>query len=630
MKFTKKKADEPPKAPEEEPEEFWTYLDTNAWTKICATNGKQSPIHFTGSRSEVNQEVHFFDIFPSPKPMPTKIELFDEGRILGAKGEFINFYTRRMQPELKQDGPIERVYRTYRMEIKSPCEHKSTNPCQLEFQFWANEEVDYTKGIPIDVRNQAVFSIMFTEQEVGVNFTDGFYVELGEKKEKMPFLNALKQQKEGVTKDSDIFIDIMDAFQKGQILPTDKKEKHQAFYYEGSKTHPTCDETVHWFVHGNLFGVSKGVVEQIKHTWLGNTEIFKDFSNNRLLKTNDVLSFYMVDLTYDAIRGQEEKAPMFVKRTPSPELKPTWGQHVLMATTTHQSQSMVIEAYETHFLIKKLEEEPKKVDKALGDLIYAQGNYVFGIKDDTLLKVNLTGDHASESIPLSAKDITFFVSSYHDDKNPDQFIFAYTDGDKLHVKDTKNKKFFLNNKEKLKLEPAERPGVKITSLAFSTNNAILAIGYAEGFVRILSFNPSGQIIESDWPEPRVLFDDNSPINQVVVKSSMVSAFNDKGEIAYATISQPSCGQNNFPDEEKKLGILKEKVEEEGMLFAASISDFQFFSISNNLLRLWDFDLRRLSISHKIQEGYAPLCNFGRVFEAAAPGADEESQAKKRR
>lgn len=97
MKFIKKKKEDPaPKAEEEEEEAPWNYLDTTMWTKICATNGKQSPIQFTGSRTEKKQDVHFFDIFPSPKPMPTKIELFDEGRLLGAKGEFINFYTRRL------------------------------------------------------------------------------------------------------------------------------------------------------------------------------------------------------------------------------------------------------------------------------------------------------------------------------------------------------------------------------------------------------------------------------------------------------------------------------------------------------------------------------------------------------
>ncbi len=88
--------------------------------------------------------------------------MLDEGRILGARGEFVNFYTRRLQPELKSDAPVERVYRTYRMELKTPCEHESTNPCQLEIQFWANEEIDYTKSNPIEVRNQAVFSLLFT------------------------------------------------------------------------------------------------------------------------------------------------------------------------------------------------------------------------------------------------------------------------------------------------------------------------------------------------------------------------------------------------------------------------------------------------------------------------------------
>jgi len=95
-------------------------------------------------------------------------------------------------------------------------------------------------------------------------------VELGENKEKMPFLNAMKQKKPGITQDSNIFIDIMDSMEKAQVILKDNKQRMQAFYYEGSKTHPTCDETVHWFIHGSLFGVSSGVVEQISKTYLSN------------------------------------------------------------------------------------------------------------------------------------------------------------------------------------------------------------------------------------------------------------------------------------------------------------------------------------------------------------------------
>jgi len=163
MKFNKKATNEKSPAPGEEPEAPWTFLDTNKWYKICAEGKQQSPIAFTGSRSEVSQDIHFFDLFPSPKPMPTKFELLDEGRILAAKGEFMNFYTRRNEPKIKSDGPIERVYRTYRMEIKLPCEHVTTNLCDLELQFWANEEIDYTKANPIEIRNQAVFSLLFTK-----------------------------------------------------------------------------------------------------------------------------------------------------------------------------------------------------------------------------------------------------------------------------------------------------------------------------------------------------------------------------------------------------------------------------------------------------------------------------------
>lgn len=130
----------------------------------------------------------------------------------------------------------------------------------------------------------------------------------------------------------------------------------------------------------------------------------------------------------------------------------------------------------------------------------------------------------------------------------------------------------------------------------------------------------------DWPEAKVLFEDGSKINSVVIKSTMVAAFNDKGAIAMASLSQPSCGKNNYPEEEKKLGILMDTVEDNPIIVAQVISDFQFFSISKKLLRLWDFDFRRLALSHEIQEGYTPLSNFGRVFEQESD--DESAQTEK--
>ena len=49
------------------------------------------------------------------------------------------------------------------------------------------------------------------------------------------------------------------------------------------------------------------------------------------------------------------------------------------------------------------------------------------------------------------------------------------------------------NLDNLKLPPEERPEVKITCMAFSTNNKYLAIGYEKGFVRILTFQDNGKL-----------------------------------------------------------------------------------------------------------------------------------------
>lgn len=65
----------------------------------------------------------------------------------------------------------------------------------------------------------------------------------------------------------------------------------------------------------------------------------------------------MVDLTYDAIKGQEEKAPIFVKRNPVKADAPDWTQHSIIVTTSIGSHSIVVEVLEDSFFIKKLEEE---------------------------------------------------------------------------------------------------------------------------------------------------------------------------------------------------------------------------------------------------------------------------------
>lgn len=75
----------------------------------------------------------------------------------------------------------------------------------------------------------------------------------------------------------------------------------------------------------------------------------------------------------------------------------------------------------------------------------------------------------------------------------------------------------------------------------------------------------GQIVESDWPIPKVLFEDKSKIDHIAVKSSMVIAFNEKGDIAFASFAQPSCGKNNYPEAEEKLGILMDHVEDDPII-----------------------------------------------------------------
>lgn len=86
------------------------------------------------------------------------------------------------------------------------------------------------------------------------------------------------------------------------MITPDAGSKAQAFYYGGSRTHPTCDETVHWYVHGSLFPISRSTAEQIQNTYLSNEDLFKNKQNSRSIKINPI-PFYMVDLTYDAIKG---------------------------------------------------------------------------------------------------------------------------------------------------------------------------------------------------------------------------------------------------------------------------------------------------------------------------------------
>lgn len=80
----------------------------------------------------------------------------------------------------------------------------------------------------------------------------------------------------------------------------------------------------------------------------------------------------MVDLTYDTVRGQADQAPVFVKRNPVADAtKPDWGSQVIMAVAQAEKHSTVIEVLNDHYFLKRLDEEPKRIDKELGNLIYA-------------------------------------------------------------------------------------------------------------------------------------------------------------------------------------------------------------------------------------------------------------------
>lgn len=101
-------------------------------------------------------------------------------------------------------------------------------------------------------------------------------------------------------------------------------------------------------------------------------------------------------------------------------------------------------------------------------------------------------NNPKETTTIYAKEeVEYFVSSHEDESKRGYFMFAYIDAEgNFYLQDTKNPKFLVN-REHLNDPPADHPEAKITCISFSKNNQNIAIGYDQGFVRILTINNFG-------------------------------------------------------------------------------------------------------------------------------------------
>lgn len=336
-------------------EDSWNYVDFKSWTHTCVDGEFQSPIEFAGARPALRRDIHMIDIFPSVKTLTSKFELTSEGRILKAKGEFLKIVTRRLHANLAIDHPIERLYKVTHIEVKTPCEHKAANFCDLELQFWSTEDVDYVKGDPIETHNHLVLSLMFLADDVGSSFTDGFFVEEGEEdtgKKQVAFLNALARKESTYKNDSEFKVDILKALQIASVVDKKDPEFFQTFWYEGSKTHPGCEENVHWYVPANNYKISPKVINILKQKYLNDPLIFKDQKNARPIQKSPKINFQMIDLTLQGIIGQKSMHPIFIKRKPVRDVKvPDFSQHTIVLSCQSPTHSSVIEVFEQYFTV---------------------------------------------------------------------------------------------------------------------------------------------------------------------------------------------------------------------------------------------------------------------------------------
>jgi hypothetical protein len=142
---------------------------------------------------------------PNPNPVKSKIT-FDEG-VLAIQGEFINFSTHKVEPEVLADRPVKRFYKNRRIELHTPCEHEGKAPCSLELQFYCEETIDYTDPMPADKITNLGFSLFFDESDKGKYFTDVWTVKVGDKT--VPFFLALDDKDNEINKDSEFEIPIM-------------------------------------------------------------------------------------------------------------------------------------------------------------------------------------------------------------------------------------------------------------------------------------------------------------------------------------------------------------------------------------------------------------------------------------
>lgn len=251
-----------------------------------------------------------FDIIPNQSEVKTKLEVEDGS--LKMEGEFINF---SITKTLENDQKETRTYKNSRIEIKIPCEHaENRQECDMELQFYSEENIDYTAQLPTNKMANLAFSIIFAKPQQSKQnyFFDGFLTE-----DKKPLHKA-----EAHHLKSEITVNIMEALKHIDLtLDSSEGQKQSTIHYGGSFTKPQCDENLYWFIlRKNDHPIEMDFVDRLKELFLSEETQFKDKTNNREFVQQRSHEFYDIELTRESMEGMRTFAPLFVKKQLMPDL----------------------------------------------------------------------------------------------------------------------------------------------------------------------------------------------------------------------------------------------------------------------------------------------------------------------
>lgn len=101
-----------------------------------------------------------------------------------------------------------------------------------------------------------------------------------------------------------------------------------------------------------------------------------------------------------------------------------------------------------------------------------------------------------------------------------------------------------------------------------------------------------------------------------------------GHIAFTKASSFSCGIGAADRPDLNPSLMIDKIAEGFIHSAQKLSDYFFFTVTDNKLRLFNSNVKLLLLSHDIREGYFPLDSRGNIFMKPSDENDEETIIQK--